>query len=150
MELRLIEKLLEKYFNAETSIAEENELRAYFASQNVAPHLEQYKAMFGYFTQAGTQQFEKTIPLQYKKRSYVAWLSVAASVVALVGVFTFMNRQEPVVEQHQDLGTFDDPEVAFRETQKALSMLSKNVNKGVKSVNYLDEYEKSRKTIFKN
>ena len=110
--------------------------------------------MFGYFTQVGTQQFEKTIPLQSKKRSYVAWLSVAASVVALIGVFTFINRQDTVPavpkQQNQDLGTFDDPEVAFRETQKALSMLSKNVNKGVKSVNYLEEYENSRKTIFKN
>lgn len=154
MELRQIEKLLEKYFDAETSITEENELKAYFASQDVAPHLEQYKSMFGYFTQAGTQQFEKTIPLQSKKRPYVAWLSVAASVVALIGVFTFINRQDTVPavpkQQNQDLGTFDDPEVAFRETQKALSMLSKNVNKGVKSVNYLEEYENSRKTIFKN
>lgn len=149
MELRSIEKLLEKYFNAETSIAEEKELKAYFASQNVAPHLEQYRPMFGYFAQAGTQQFEKTIPLQSKKRSYVAWLSVAASVVALIGVFTFINRQEPV-QQNQELGTFNDPEVAFRETQKALNMLSKNVNKGVKSVNYLEEYENSRKTIFKH
>ena len=151
MELRAIEKILEKYFNAETSIAEENELRAYFSSQDVAPHLEQYRPMFGYFSQAGTQRFEKTIPLKSKKR-YVAWLSVAASVVVLAGVFTFMNKEATVVQpvQQEGLGTFEDPEVAFRETQKALDMLSKNVNKGVKSVNYLNEYEQSRKTIFKH
>lgn len=151
MELRAIEKILEKYFNAETSIAEENELRAYFSSQDVAPHLEQYRPMFGYFSQAGTQQFEKTIPLKSKKR-YVAWLSVAASVVVLAGVFTFMNKEATVDQpvQQEGLGTFEDPEVAFRETQKALDMLSKNVNKGVKSVDYLNEYEQSRKTIFKH
>ena len=151
MELRAIEKILEKYFNAETSIAEENELRAYFSSQDVAPHLEQYRPMFGYFSQAGTQQFEKTIPLKSRRR-YVAWLSVAASVVVLAGVFTFMNKEATVVQpvQQEGLGSFEDPEVAFRETQKALDMLSKNVNKGVKSVNYLNEYEQSRKTIFKH
>jgi len=151
MELRAIEKILEKYFNAETSIAEENELRAYFSSQDVPPHLEQYRPMFGYFSQAGTQQFEKTIPLKSRRR-YVAWLSVAASVVVLAGVFTFMNKEATVVQpvQQEGLGSFEDPEVAFRETQKALDMLSKNVNKGVKSVNYLNEYEQSRKTIFKH
>lgn len=143
MDLRSIEKLLDKYFEAETSIAEEKELKAYFASQDVAPHLEQYRPMFGYFPQAGTQQFEKTVPLKTKKR-YAAWLSVAASVVIMFGIFTYIDR-----EPQESLGTYDDPEVAFAETQKALNMLSKKVNVGVTSVNYIGEYEKSRKTIFK-
>ena len=147
MELRQIEILLEKYFNAETSTAEERQLKAYFSSPDVAPQLEHYKPMFGYFNHEASQQFEKTVPLQTKKRSYVGWLSVAASVVALIGVFTFMNTDEPVKDE--TLGTFNDPEIAFEETQKALNMLSKNVNVGVTSVNYIGEYEKSRKTIFK-
>ncbi len=143
MEPRQIEILLEKYFNAETGTAEEKQLKMYFSSQDVAPHLEQYRPMFGYFAQAGTQQFEKTIPLKSKKR-YAGWLSVAASVVVLLGVFTFIDR-----EPEEDLGTFDDPEVALKETQKALTLLSNNVNKGVSSMYYLEEYENSRKTIFK-
>lgn len=146
MELKQIEILLDKYFDAETSIAEEKQLKAYFASDNVAPHLEHYRPVFGYFVQSGTQQFEQPIPLQPgKQRKYVAWLSVAASVAVLFGVFTFINTPA----QQEDLGTFNDPEVAFRETQKALDMLSKNVNKGVNSVEYLGEYEKTRATIFK-
>lgn len=145
MELRTIEILLEKYFNAETSIAEEKQLQLYFSSPGVAPHLEQYRPMFGYFAQAGTQQFERTIPLK-AKRHYGRWISVAASVAVMLGMFTFLSREQ---SYEGELGTYDDPEVAFRETQKALNMLSKNVNVGVESVNYLDEYEKSRKTIFK-
>ena len=50
MELVKIDYLVEKYFQGETSIAEEKELRSYFSSLDVAPHLEQYKAVFGYFT----------------------------------------------------------------------------------------------------
>ncbi len=146
MELRQIEILLDKYFDAETSIAEEKQLKAYFASDNVAPHLEHYRPVFGYFAQSVTQQFGQPIPLQPRKqRKYVAWLSVAVSVAVLFGVFTFMNEPAP----QEDLGTFNDPEVAFRETQKALNMLSKNVNKGVNSVEYLGEYERTRTTIFK-
>ncbi len=146
MELRTIEILLEKYFDAETSIAEEKQLQLYFSSPDVAPHLEQYRPMFGYFTQAGTQQFEKTIPLK-AKRNYTRWMSVAASVVVMLGMFMFLNREGQASQS--ELGTYDDPEVAFRETQKALNMLSRNVNVGVQSVNYVGEYEKSRKTIFK-
>jgi hypothetical protein len=146
MELRTIEILLEKYFDAETSIAEEKQLQMYFSSPDVAPHLEQYRSMFAYFAQAGTQQFDKPLPLK-TKRNYTRWISVAASVVVMTGMFTYLNREQ---DAGTGLGTYEDPEVAFRETQKALNMLSKNVNVGVQSVNYLEEYEKSKKTIFKD
>lgn len=144
MELKIIEQLLEKYFDAETSIAEEKELKAYFALPDVAPHLEQYKSMFGYFASEATQQFDKSVPLK-TKRSYGKWMSVAASVVLMAGMFTYLNNQPA----EQDLGTYKTPEQAFLETQKALNMISKNVNVGVKSINYIGEYEKTRQTIFK-
>lgn len=145
MELKRIEILLERYFEAETSIAEEKELKAYFASADVAPHLQQYRSMFGYYAEEVTQQFDKAVPLKPGKQ-YVAWLSVAASVVVMLGVVTFMYNQP---QQEQDLGTYSDPETAFRETQRALNMLSENVNTGMGSLEYLNEYEKSKQTIFK-
>jgi 7-cyano-7-deazaguanine synthase in queuosine biosynthesis len=142
MELDRIEQLLEKYFDAETSIAEENELRDYFSSPDVAQHLEQYQSMFTFFTNAKEETSAGLKPLQSKKRN-VAWLSLAASVVVLLGIgtFTFLN-------QEKDLGTYDNPEVAFRETQKALQLLSGNVNKGVESVQYVGAYETAKKQVF--
>jgi len=146
MELQTIEQLLDKYFDGESTIAEEKDLKLYFSSPNVAPQLEQYKPLFGYFANEGKQQFDKPLPLKAKKRNG-AWLSVAASVVLLGGMLTFYNTQQP---SGDELGTFNDPEVAFKETQKALHMLSKNVNVGMSSVNYVTgEYEKSKTTIFK-
>ena len=149
MEFNKIEILIEKYFQGETSIVEEKELRSYFSSQNVAPHLEQYKAMFGYFTQAKKQEFVKEIPQITKKRN-VMWLSVAASVVVLLGVATFymINTNEPVNNQNE-LGTYESPEIAFKETQKALALLSLNVNVGIESVMYVQEYETAKNRIFK-
>ena len=148
MELKIIEQLLDKYFDAKTSIAEEKQLKAYFSLPDVAPHLEQYRPMFGYFANQATQQFEKTVLLQTKKQ-YGKWLSVAASLVLMAGMLTFFNTTQPAANTN-DLGTYNDPETAFRETQKALNMVSKNVNVGVSSINYLGEYEKSKKTIFKD
>ena len=46
MELSRIETLLVKYFEADTSTAEEQELQHYFSQENVAPHLEEYRSMF--------------------------------------------------------------------------------------------------------
>ncbi|UUC47272.1 hypothetical protein [Flavobacterium cerinum] len=146
MEFNSMDKLIEKYFSGETSIAEEKELKNYFSQPDVAPHLEQYRAMFGYFGQAKDEQFTKTVPLKPRKRSYVAWISVAASVALLFGLITYLN---PKQQDQQDLGTFDNPETAYMETQKALEMVSENVNIGVKGMGYMKEYEKTTKTIFK-
>ncbi|WP_306354217.1 hypothetical protein [Flavobacterium sp. '19STA2R22 D10 B1'] len=145
MESNKIEELLEKYFQGMTSIAEEKELKNYFSGLDVAPHLEEYKAMFGYFNVAKEQKFEQEVPLQTRKRK-VAWLSIAATIVVMLGVFTVYNNYN---KPSQDLGTFNDPEEAFQETQKALSLLSENVNIGIESVKYVNEYEKSKKIIFK-
>jgi hypothetical protein len=151
MEFNKIEDLLEKYFQGETSIAEEKELKDYFSSPNVAQHLEQYKPMFGYFSQVKEQKSTQTIPLKTKKRN-VAWLSIAASVVVLLGVGTYFYVSEknaaPAVAQ-TELGTYDDPEEALAATQKALALLSSNVNVGIESVQYIKEYEQSKNKIFK-
>lgn len=149
MALDRIEILIEKYFEGETSIAEEKELKAYFSSSDVAQHLEQYKPVFGYFSQAKQEQFTASIPLKSgKKQKRLAWLSVAASVVVMLGIgfFAYQNTSDPTQE---NLGVIDDPEIAFRETQKALALISKHVNTGIESVNYLGEYQQSKNKIFK-
>ena len=148
MELDKIEILLEKYFDGETSIAEEKELKNYFASSNVAQHLEQYQPLFGYFSQAKQEQYKAVVPLKTEKRNIASWISIAAAVVVLLGVgtFTFMNYN---TTKSQDYGTYDDPEIAFRETQKALALISEHVNTGIESVGYINEYEQSKNKIFK-
>ena len=151
MELDKIENILDKYFQGETTIAEEKELKEYFSSSNVAQHLEQYQPIFGYFSQVKEQKSTQTIPLKTKKRN-VAWLSIAASVVVLLGVGTYFYVSEknaaPAVAQ-TELGTYDDPEEALAATQKALALLSSNVNVGIESVQYIKEYEQSKNKIFK-
>ncbi|KAF2326149.1 MAG: hypothetical protein REI96_07555 [Flavobacterium nitrogenifigens] len=152
MEPNKIEEILEKYFQGETSIAEENQLKEYFSSSNVAQHLEQYKPMFGYFSQAKEQKSTYEIPLQTKKRN-VAWLSIAASAVVLLGIGTYFFVSEKndttAVASQTELGTYDDPEEALKATQKALALLSNNVNVGIESVHYIKEYEQSKNKIFK-
>jgi len=149
MELVKIENLVEKYFQGETSITEEKELRNYFSSSNVAQHLEQYKPIFGRFSLEAAHQFTSEIPL-HSKKSTVAWISIAAAVVVLLGIGTYTYYSDDVVNKRQDLGTYDDPQEAFIATQKALSLLSDNVNVGIESVQYIQEYQSTKDKIFIN
>ena len=138
---------MEKYFQGETTIAEEKELKAYFSSNDVAPHLAKYQSLFGYVERQKGTQFEQKLPLQPRKQNTVKWIGIAASFVVLFGLATFYFY--PSEPKHEDLGTYDNPEEAFAATHKALLMVSEQVNVGMESVVYLEEYEKTTKTIFK-
>ncbi|WP_426095303.1 hypothetical protein [Flavobacterium sp. DSR2-3-3] len=156
MELYKAETLLKKYFEGETTINDEQELQDYFASPEVAPHLQQYASLFKHFAVAKGQQYKQEIPAfeihkvenKYKKRN-LAWFSIAASVVVLMGVGTYMFYDSETVTKSKDLGTYDDPELAFKATQKALYLLSNNVNVGIESVKYIEEYQIAKNKVFR-
>lgn len=153
MELYKIEELLEKYFQGETSIAEEKELTNYFSSSNVAQHLEQYQPLFGYFSLAKEQINPKELPELPTKKEAVSkpvWWSLAASVVILLGIgmYVYNTNETKTSVASNELGTYDTPEEAFRETQKALALLSGHVNTGIESVQVIQEYDKSKGKVF--
>jgi len=143
MELDNIEKLLEKYFEAATTVAEEETLRTYFSQESVATHLEQYAPMFQYFSKAKEERYTKQVALK-PRRNYTKWLSVAAVAVLLFGIY-FGNdyRQQRLVEQEQAL-------MAYNETKKALNLLAENFERGTEKVAYLNEFEQTKQKIYNN
>ena len=147
MELANIEKLIEKYENAETSLQEEQDLKLYFKQNNIPEHLQAYKAMFGYFEQSGTERFTKTIPLKPRKQPW-KWLTVAASVVLLVSVY-FANNTGNDKQLLSD-SERKEAEFAYQETQKAFQMISKNLNKG-ENIAFagLNEFSKTQNKVFR-
>ena len=86
MELDRIEKLLEKYFDANTTVAEEEQLKEYFTKAEVAPQLKQYAPMFTYFSEAKDERFTKQVPLK-PSVNYYKWISIAAVAVMVFGIF---------------------------------------------------------------
>ena len=145
-----IELLLEKYFEGETSIAEEKVLKQYFTSETVAPHLEQYRSLFGYFKSEKEEKLEQPIMLTSQKTTLYRWLVAASIALLLGGGFWFTQQEAPQNAVAQsELGTYDSPEEAFEETQKALAMVSGHLNTGIESMGYLNEYENSKNQVFK-
>ena len=147
MEPKLIEQLLEKYFKGTTSIVEEKQIKTYFSSKGVAAHLVKYQTLFGYFEIQKQTKFDKKILLQSRKQYNVKWIGIASSFLVLFGLAAFYFYKS--VPNDQDLGSYNSPEEAFLATQKALVLVSKEINIGIESVAYLQEYEKTKKTIFK-
>lgn len=144
MELANIEKLVEKYLNAETSLQEETTLRNYFTEGNVAPHLQEYEYMFTYFSTTRDETYTKTIKLESqksKKRNF-KWLSVAASVMLLVSVFVGKQQYDKYQQRKE-------AEKVYAQVTKGLQMLSKNLRKGEQAVAQLYTYENTVNKILK-
>ncbi len=138
MELDNIEKLLEKYFEATTSVAEEAKLRKYFSQKNVAPHLEKYTAMFNYLSNSKEERFTRHVPLK-GTRGYSKWISVAAVAVLVFGIYIINEYQER-----------KQAEYAYNETKKALGMLAENFGRGTEKVAHLKEFETTKQKIYNN
>ncbi|OAD40858.1 hypothetical protein [Polaribacter atrinae] len=140
MELANIEKLVEKYENAETSLQEETTLRNYFTGGNVAPHLQEYEYMFNYFAASKDETYTKTIELEPKKskKRNLKWLSVAASVVLLFSVFIGQQEYKRYQAKKQ-----------FEQISKGLMLLSSNLQKGEQALATLHTYEDTVKKILK-
>lgn len=151
MEYNKINTLLNLYFQGETSLEEENELRIYFTSTQVAAEHEQYRSLFKFFTNEKEIKSAKSFTLSTKKTSWGTWLSIAASIILLISIYSIWNPKKTensriVISEY---GTHSNPEVALKETKKALDLLSQQLNIGIESVHYLDEYKNSKQLIFK-
>jgi len=69
MESHKIEELLDKYFEANTTVAEEETLRTYFNQESVPTHLEQYRQMFQYLSHAKEERFTKQVPINTPQKN---------------------------------------------------------------------------------
>lgn len=157
MDSKSIEQLIERYWRCETSLDDEKRLKEYFTSNEVAPHLMQYKALFAYQvkqSEAGldshfddkvlnrvTQPTTVRIKPILDERWFVPLLKIVAvlfivAYIANVAQDIFPSQQ---VEYDYDAytDTYDSPEVAYQEITSALLMVSESISQ-TKSLLYED------------
>lgn len=145
MKTEVIEKLLESYFNGETSSKEEKILGNYFNSSKVDSKLERYKVIFRYFaTEKNSMKSLKKrgVVIKFRKVS-LPLASVAAAIVLLVMLLLPDGRAYRLVIAGNNI---NNQELAVQIASEQLEKLSgfasvadRNVSK-LKSVAVVDKY----------
>jgi len=135
-----IKKLLDKYLEGKTSIKEEKTLSEYFNSNDVKPELAAYKSMFSFFRVTKEEQSTKTF-VPKARPLWRSWHNIAAILMLALATTLFFKSQQ---NARQDLGTFDDPEVALQETIKVFDMIGDKLNSANKEMEHLKIIETTK------
>ena len=144
-----IEALLERYYDAQTSEAEEQRLKDFFLHEEVPAHLQAEKEMFLQLQATDVpegleERLSQSIDRWSKKHRTLRlqWIgSIAASLLLLFGAGWYL--QEPPRKD-----TCATPEEAYVEAQKALVLFSTALNKGMKQMDVLQETTERMEKIF--
>lgn len=158
-----IKKLIEKYFEGETTGADETKLRDFFRHEKVPPDLAIYTGLFRYFSDAGKDEipnpgFEQrfltqikeipAIPLAPERRQIYYITSIAAGILLLCGlIFTFRYDIIKNPGNHPLKDTYTNPSAAYIAAKKALLMVSVNLNTGLDQVKKLQPFQKGMEKI---
>ena len=150
MESQNIHILLQKYFDAETSLAEENELITYFTSGEVDESLKMYVPMFSGMKELladenpdlGDDLMNYILESEHKEKVKYRWMwqmvtGVAASVIVVMLAVNYYAGSN----QWKD--TFSDPKQAYAEASKTLEFVASKYNKGLASLTPVRKLEEA-------
>ncbi len=136
-----ISNLLEKYWDGESTLQEENKLRDYF-SGDVADEHKKFIPMFRMFSAAKVESMDA--PLKLEKKDNIRSLfnrrviGIAASLIFLASVVTF-NLYEPAslvdVNYHGQKVEITEEEEALEMTMEALAFLGAKWEKSSQTIN---------------
>jgi len=147
-----IDNLLEKYWDAKTTLEEESILKKYFNSHDIDKSHEEYIGLFQYYKNSGTQLLTKQMTLtpelvkEYdKKNSLVVrmrpLLRYAAALAFLFFAYSICVNQfskvddEPLYAgKYTEFTEEEDAEEALEITMEALSFLTAKINKTEKTI----------------
>lgn len=160
MEYKEIEKLLNRYLEGESTLEEEALLKDYFSQPGIPVEQAEIKEMFRYFNVAEqysappfdiTSELNAVIEKEWEKESLnrfrplYAWVGSAAAVLVIsFGLFQYLNKPEPVIND-----TYKDPKLAYLETKQALLKVSRIMNRNTVKLKYLSNMDASFKQVQK-
>jgi hypothetical protein len=154
-----IKDLLNRYYNGQTTEAEEEELNKFFLEGDVSEDMEEDRAFFlhlqesrfplpkGLGNRLSHQIDEWNIieknSIHHARIISIKWIGGIAACILLIfsiGLFTFNRTDEQEYARQQD--TYSNPQDAYAETQRALMKFSKSINKGLAKVEETTNKEK--------
>jgi len=150
MNSQRIEHLIKLYEKGQTSVQEEQEIKAFFRQEEIPYNMRGYQAIFSYYDVSSDEMLpdpdfddkilaniseHKSIKSIRKLRSLYGISGIAASVIILIGLYFVMR----VNNTYQD--TYSDPELAYLEVKRVLMKVSGNLNDGTKELSKVKTME---------
>ncbi len=141
MESAKIERLLDAYFEGNTTLEQELTLRTYFTEGDVAVHLESYTPIFEGFVNARNEVSGKEISLPESGFKIKRWYGVAAMLIVAFGVGSMLFSNPGLTGEEQEALA------ALKETRATMLLFSSGLNKGTASMAHLNEFTKGTSNI---
>ena len=158
MDFKEREDLLIKYWNCETSLEEEKQLREYFGGDDIPDQLRETASMFRHFEEAkkkslsdlafNDQVMRKVNPRkgQIRRLMYNSMRIAAGLLVVIVATWFIRTEVRQTIPQ-EIVDTYDDPELAFEETKKALLMISKSFGTAEQQTRKINMFNEAQEEI---
>ena len=153
-----IKILLEKYYNGESSLEEEEILKKYFSKETNRSNDLNDNLIFNYFREEKTEipydltyELDKIIKNQSstdKARIFriLKWTgSIAAILLICVLFYVFSKKDNQVKDKDLYADSFQNTDEAYKETQKVLLFISQTMNKKSSGLKHLSSFDKSMK-----
>lgn len=150
--------MLEKYWQCETSLEEEQQLRDFFQEGSIPANMNAAADLFRLFAAEKVRgvggNFEGLVTKKLRERrsgkirSMMSFGNMAriAAGIAVVVASTFLIRQEIRKSYPKELrDTYSDPKMAFEETKRALELISNSFGKArveASKIQMINEAEK--------
>lgn len=151
-----INELLQKYWQAETSLEEERLLREFFASEPIPEGLSETASLFQYFAiekriTLKDDSFDKNIRHQIKPKGKIISIAqmarIAAGLLVVVAATFFIREEVRKAYPDEPEDTYSDPQMAFEETKKALMMISNSFGKVQKQASKINVFNEAQEKI---
>ncbi|MDF9796159.1 hypothetical protein OKW21_001422 [Catalinimonas alkaloidigena] len=165
MELQKIEQLLDKYWDGDTSLEEEQILQNFFTEVEVPEHLQGVAILFRKLRtdrqfKTLDDRFDETIIHKIEK-SDSAWsfrtlLRIAAAVtLLLLSVFLvkdyIYDQTGETAEVPENLeNSYEDPKLAYEQTKQALLLISSMMNEGAQHIEKLENFSDAQEKVKEN
>ena len=157
MDIKKLRKLLQKYYNGETTLKEEDTLKKYFVDNpDVDEEFRAEKEQFVMFDKAEKQDvpiedFEKKLEILIDNQKVIypvfkrnkIWIRIAAVAASILIIFGVYNSIKYFTGKPEYKGTIEDPYMAYEETKNTLLYISEKLNYGTRELDNINKLNSS-------
>jgi hypothetical protein len=159
MDSKRIEELLNRYWECETSLEEETQLREHFQGGNVPEDQKEAAALFQYFHASRNQSVPDVTLDASRLQEHTPkgkWvqlagysLRIAAGIAVLVIATWFIRSEMQKNDLAENEAQEEEVRLAFEETKKALMMISANFGKAEQEAKKINLFNEAQEQIQK-